>query len=129
MVRPSLSPLTRSGFSLNSRRSLIDKGREGFETGSFGLQVVTQRRRSVHRARPPSTSIELQVSRYPSIHYSLFVLTQSMKNLQRPQRPTQRLSDAIMDLSMKYNEEVLAPDAGAGSHAMAMDSRTTGMAF
>ncbi|RDX42783.1 hypothetical protein OH76DRAFT_1269109 [Lentinus brumalis] len=95
---------------LNSRRSLIDKGREGFETGSFGLQVVTQRRRSVHRARPPSTSIELQ-------------------NLQRPQRPTQRLSDAIMDLSMKYNEEVLAPDAGAGSHAMVMDSRTTGMAF
>ncbi|PIL32230.1 hypothetical protein GSI_05475 [Ganoderma sinense ZZ0214-1] len=28
---------------LNSRRSLIDKGLEGFETGSFGLQVVDDR--------------------------------------------------------------------------------------
>nr|VWP02593.1 Dehydrogenase with different specificities [Ganoderma boninense] len=28
---------------LNSRRSLIDKGMEGFETGSFGLQIVDPR--------------------------------------------------------------------------------------
>ncbi|KAI8969889.1 hypothetical protein BD414DRAFT_427832 [Trametes punicea] len=30
---------------LNSRRSLIDRGLEGFETGSLGLQVVTARHR------------------------------------------------------------------------------------
>ena len=28
---------------LNSRRSLIDKGLEGFETGSFGMKVIDPR--------------------------------------------------------------------------------------
>lgn len=35
--------MTNPACSLNSRRSLIDKGLEGFETGSFGLKVIDPR--------------------------------------------------------------------------------------
>ena len=34
---------SNSLYRLNSRRSLLDRGMEGFETGSFGLQVMEPR--------------------------------------------------------------------------------------
>ncbi|KAI0327040.1 hypothetical protein GY45DRAFT_1373509 [Cubamyces sp. BRFM 1775] len=40
---------------LNSRRSILDKGLEGFETGSFGLEMPTQSRKGpLALDRPPS---------------------------------------------------------------------------
>ncbi|OBZ69438.1 hypothetical protein A0H81_10666 [Grifola frondosa] len=37
---------------LNSRRSLQDKGAEGFETGSFGVKNITERRNSIQWETP-----------------------------------------------------------------------------
>ncbi|KAI0722368.1 hypothetical protein C8T65DRAFT_825365 [Cerioporus squamosus] len=81
---------------LNSRRSLVDKGREGFETGSFGLQVLEPRRASTSRSRAlaaPSSPERIQLQR-----------------LRPPHRPSrQTLGDAFPDTNTMLNAKIL-PD-------------------
>ncbi|KAI0741188.1 hypothetical protein C8Q76DRAFT_791529 [Earliella scabrosa] len=73
---------------LNSRRSLIDKGAEGFETGSFGLQVM----------EPGARPFQYYKSRTPPIIRS------------PPQAPTpERNSTAVQRLSWTATHALVPP--------------------
>ncbi|KAI0709723.1 hypothetical protein C8Q76DRAFT_798523 [Earliella scabrosa] len=52
---------------VNSRRSIIDKGLEGFETGSFGLKVVNPRTRQSHAVGLPESPQHLQTPANQSV--------------------------------------------------------------
>ncbi|TFK84793.1 hypothetical protein K466DRAFT_588629 [Polyporus arcularius HHB13444] len=53
---------------VNSRRSILDRGLEGFETGSFGLKIVSAQRHSLGQISPiqfqppPSAVIDIKVT-------------------------------------------------------------------